>query len=95
MRPETQQQQGMVQLPAHPVALRFVVELLPGAMGTVSRWASVAGGLSNSTEKGSRWRLRARLLSVFVAFSLAAKIIVRPKTFKVLSSTSLDRSRPD
>ena len=83
MRPGSQPQQGAVQLLDHPAALRSVVELLPAAMETVSRWASVAGpGQGSSTERGSQWRLRARLLSVFVAFSLAARIIVRPKPLR-------------
>ena len=81
MRSENPQRQARMLLQGHPVALRSVAELLPEAMETVSRWASVAErGQGNSTEKGSWWRLRARLLSVFVAFSLAARIIVRPNT---------------
>jgi hypothetical protein len=95
-RLEKQREQATAQLLGQQEALRSVVAWTPEAMETAD-WglASVAErGQSNSTEKGWRWRLEARLLSVFVAFSLAARIIVRPKTSRVLSFTSLDRSRP-
>jgi hypothetical protein len=72
---------------AYPSALRSVVELMPGAMETAELNLASVGGRerSNSTEKGLPWKSKGRLLSVFVAFSVAARITVRPKTLKVLS----------
>src|SRR5687768_872638 len=94
--PERPQQASTTSL-EEPAELQFVVELMPEAKETAqSDRASVAEpGQDNSTEKGSRWRLKARLLGVFVAFSYGGQNHRSAKTLEVLSLTSLDRSRPD
>ena len=81
----------------HPAASQFAVDWMLVAMETAEwmRASVVVREPGNSTERELPSRSKVRLLSVFVAFSVAARITVRPKTFKVLSSTSLDRSRPD
>jgi hypothetical protein len=55
---------------------------MPVAMETaeLDQASEVGREQSNSTEKGLPWKSKGRLLSVFVAFSVAARIIVRPKT---------------
>jgi hypothetical protein len=74
-----------------------VVKLMLEAteIGEMNQASVVGREQSNSTEKGLPWKLKGRLLSVFVAFSVAARITVRPKTVRSSVSTSLDRSRPD
>jgi hypothetical protein len=69
------------------VELHSVEELMPGAMETaeLAQASVVEPAQSNSTEKGLPWKSKGRLLSVFVAFSVAARIIVRAENRKVLS----------